>query len=199
MPKIETPARRLAAALPILLALGIATPARAGEYAGNLNFILGQKVLNEGDWEPIDDQPMVGVEYTWGFSNWPIHIATDVILSSEDGDIGSGVDADGSTAEMDLGVREIREHGPFRWSVGAGLSLVKAEVELEGPGGSVDDDDVGFGGWLGGGIFWRLGSRLNLGVSARYSKAEVELFDADAEAGGFAYGALVGFGWPATR
>jgi hypothetical protein len=51
--------------------------------------------------------------------------------------------------------------------------------------------------WAGGGVFWRLGRRFNLGGTVRWSDAQVTLFDNDVQAGGVTYGLLLGWGWPA--
>ena len=64
---------------------------------------------------------------------------------------------------------------------------------------SVTENDVSPGAWIGGGIFWRLGSRFNLGAAARISGAPVTLANEDVEAGGLSYGLILGWGWPAAN
>jgi len=60
----------------------LTVPAHAAGQ-GNVNFILGQKALDEDDWTPpdLDTQRESGVEVTWGGESWPIQIATDFLAS----------------------------------------------------------------------------------------------------------------------
>jgi hypothetical protein len=63
----------------------------------------------------------------------------------------------------------------------------------------VSQSESGGGGWLGGGVFWRLGERFNLGLAARFTSAEVRFPAGDIEAGGTHLGLTLGWGWPAGR
>ncbi|HET6372065.1 MAG TPA: outer membrane beta-barrel protein [Candidatus Polarisedimenticolia bacterium] len=182
----------------LALLAAAAAPARAGEFTGDINFVLGQKFLNDGDWEPVETQPGGIVEMTWGDSDWPISLATDIAYSSGS-DNTSSLDVDGSTAEFAIGVREIRNTGDFHYYVGLGFNMLRAEAKVKSSGSHDEDQDTGVGGWGGAGIFWRMGSRFNVGLSARYSRTEVTLFDENVQAGGFSYGLLVGWGWPASQ
>ena len=185
----------------LLAVVGFGGPAVAvgGEFTGNVNFLLGQKMLNDKDWEPLENQPEFGAEITWGDSSWPISIATDIFYSKDDGEDDSGNDLDGSTMEFDLGIREIKNTENFYYYIGLGFGLVSAEAEATLSGTKFDDSDTGISGWGGGGIFWRLGSRFNVGLAARYSVADVTLFDEDVRAGGFHYGVILGWGWPGSK
>jgi len=87
------------------------------------------------------------------------------------------------TTELDFGVRKVWEKGALRPYFGGGLGLVTGAREVDTGFGTVDDDDTALGIWIGGGIFWRLGSRFNIGLSARYSQASVDLFGVEVEAG----------------
>ncbi|HKY32259.1 MAG TPA: outer membrane beta-barrel protein [Candidatus Polarisedimenticolia bacterium] len=185
----------MSACLALIVALGLAAPATVqAASTGHANFFLGFKMLDEDDWEPLESQPAFGAEVSWGGDDWPILIATDLLLSADDDD-EFGADVEARTAELDLGVRKIWEVDNVRPYVGGGIGLISAEVEVETPLGDVDDDDNAIGLWAGGGVFWRLGERFNLGVSGRWSKAEVEFAGADVEAGGLSLGLLLGWGW----
>src|SRR3989442_15353682 len=52
----------------VLLAIGFFgdTSARAGDGTGQVNFVLGQKMLDKNDWEPFDQQIEDGAEVSWG-------------------------------------------------------------------------------------------------------------------------------------
>ena len=188
------------AMLAILAGLSTSTPAFAGDWTGNANFFLGQKSLDSDDWEPLENQGEFGAEVSWGKKAWPILIATDVLISGDSDEI-SGNDVDAGTAEIDLGVRKIWEVKTFRPYVGGGLALISASFEFDLPGTSatIDDDDSAVGAWVGGGAFWRVGSRFNIGGAIRYSTADVEFGGEDIDAGGLSVGLLLGWGWPAEK
>lgn len=196
----------LGVALLITIALTLLAPTSAicGDWTGNVNFFLGQKNLKENDWEPLEEQPEFGAEISWGKVDWPVLFATDLLASSDDDTVFDpfffgNVDIEGSTSELGLGVRKIWEKGSSRPYLGAGLALVKGEIEFRVSGVRIHEDDNAVGPWVGGGVFWRLGSRFNIGLSVRYSNAEVSIQDFDLEAGGWHGGLLLGWGWPATQ
>jgi hypothetical protein len=176
----------------------LAAPARAhaGEWTGNANFILGKKVLDESDWQPVESQDLFGVEVSWGEESWPIQIATDLFGSYRE-DSNEGITA--KTSEFGLGVRKTWGHRRVHPYLGAGAAIVYGGAELDFSGIIVEDGDTSIGAWAGGGVFWRLGSRFNLGLAARYSRSKVTLFDSDLEAGGYGGGLILGWGWPAVK
>ena len=195
-----THGRPIALVLSMFLLLFAPATAFAG---GDANFLIGLKAVDEDDWTPVDDQGAFGVEVTFGKEAWPVWIAIDYFGSSEvEEDLAIDVggftfieDLTGSTFELDLGARKIwgnhvRKTRPF---LGGGVGLIGGEIDAD----IVSDDDTTLGLWVGGGVFWRLGSRFNIGGSVRYSQGEITLFDSDIQAGGLTYGLLLGWGWPA--
>lgn len=182
----------------VFLLLIAPASASADEFYGNFNLFLGQKMMDEDDWDPVDLHDTAGIEATWGGSEWPFHIATDVFFSMDERE-NSDFDADATTMEVGLGIREIKSLDNFNYYLGVGIGFIQAELEVENSSGEFDDDDSDFGGWASAGIFWRFGSHFNVGLGVRYSKANVELFDEEFEAGGFSYGILLGTGFPGYR
>ena len=178
--------------------LTLAAPARArdGGCTGEANFILGQKVLDESEWQPVENQDLFGVEVSWGGKSWPIQIATDLFGSYKE-DSKEGITA--KTSEFGMGVRKIWGRRHVHPYLGGGAAVVYGAAEMDFSGIIVKDSDISTGAWAGGGIFWRLGSRFNLGLAARYSRSKVTLFDSDLEAGGYEGGLILGWGWPAAR
>jgi hypothetical protein len=178
----------------VLLALLAAPSAYAG---GSVNFILGQKMLDDTDWEELDSQTEFGALITFG-KDWPVGIAIDLIASTDDTTI-EGVKVDGSTTEIDIGVRKVWERDNMRPFFGGGVAFVNGEIEGSAMGITIKSDDDGVGLWVDGGIFWRLGKRFNLGFEARITRAEIEpsvLGETfDVEAGGEHIGLLLGWGW----
>jgi len=172
---------------------------------GHVNFFIGQKSLDSDDWDPVDDQLEFGAVMSFGQDDWPVHIAVDVLASAAEETVFDpflgDVTVTGSTFEIAGGVRKIWGKGMFRPYLGAGVAVIGAGAELDDGFVSVDANEVGFGFWAGGGLFWRLGKHFNIGLDARYSSAEVDLdfgsgiVSQDVSAGGLHYGLLVGFGW----
>lgn len=202
--------RRLILTCAAVVVLAAAAPTT---QANNVNVFLGQKNLDEGDWDVFDtdildvgEQDEFGILTDWGVGDWPVALAVDLLISSKDkNDSNFDIDIDGSTWEIDLGVRKYwGTDGMFRPYVGGGLGLISAKVEAQSGGETFDDDDSAIGWFVNGGLSWRLAERFNLGVDVRYSDSSVEVsridFDQtetirEIEAGGLHYGLLFGFGW----
>ena len=179
-----------------VLTLAASARARGEGWTGEANFILGRRVLDETDWQPVENQDLFGAEVSWGEKSWPIQIATDFFASYKE-DSNEGITA--KTSEFGMGVRKIWGHRHVHPYLGAGAAIVYGAAELDFSGIIVKDSDISTGAWAGGGVFWRLGSRFNLGLAARYSRSKVTLFDSDLEAGGYDGGLILGWGWPAAR
>ncbi|HET8947552.1 MAG TPA: hypothetical protein VFQ07_11275 [Candidatus Polarisedimenticolia bacterium] len=178
----------------------LAAPAAAAFAGGDVNFLLGFKPLDKNDWGPVEDQGAFGAEVTFGRETWPVWIAIDYFATAAveervpinvGGFVTSG-DITGTTFELDFGLRKIWGRKKTRPFFGAGVGVVGATYDAD----VVDDSDQTAAVWAGGGVFWRLGRRFNLGGSVRWSDAQVTLFDNDVQAGGLTYGLLLGWGWP---
>jgi len=187
------------ALVPFLLSASVASA--QDQWTGNINVFFGQKNLDKDDWEPVEEQSEFGIEVDFRKKDWPVNIAIDVLVSSDDQSIidpfFGQVDLEGKTKEFNIGIRKIwDEHSSVRPFIGGGLSYIRAEAEATIPGlGSASDSDTGVGIWLGGGVYFTLGEHFNLGVELKYSDADVTLFDVDAAAGGTHYGLLAGYHW----
>ena len=183
---------------------------------GDINFFLGQKKLADDSLEPLDRQFEFGTQMSFGGEKWPVAIAVDIMLSAD----AESVNVDyydyyyygyysydgyivAATAEIDVGVRKTWEFdtNPIRPYVGGGLGIMSGAVVLTDDDGDEieSDSDATVGFWAGGGVFWRLGSKFNLGLSLRYSKAELDLskvsLEKKTDVGGFHAGLLLGWGW----
>lgn len=192
---VRSLAFRWVAVLLLLLVVGLAAP-RAARADGDVNFFLGQKSLNKDDWDPMESQSEFGAEVTFGKKDWPIDIAIDLFSSSDDV-TSLGVKVEGSTMEFGVGVRKIWKSGNTMPYFGGGLASISGKFKVDAVG--LDESDSSLGAWFGGGVFWRLGPRFNIGIAARYSKATITLFDVDGEGGGIHYGLILGWGWPASK
>ncbi len=129
-------------------------------------------------------------------SRVPVRLAIDTFASIQEKDLGSFTFR-GRTSELAAGIRKIWNVGKAHPYVGGGIASVFAEFKETTTG--VSDDDTGLGGWIGAGVFWRLGHRFNIGVSGRYSRAKATLFGVDSESGGSHVGLLLGWGWPGGK
>jgi len=191
--------KRMMVTVLVALMLGAAPAAMAG---GNVNAFVGFKWLDEEEWAPLDQQDELGVEVTIDVGK--IGIAADLLRSNDEQPLIDTLKIEGTTTELDLGVRKIwgKKLRPF---FGGGLAFIKAEIELSDQFDSAKDDKSRVGVWLGGGVFYQIAKHLNVGVDARFSATSsgqeyapntLELEpDTVPELGGFHLGALVGVGW----
>lgn len=205
---MRTPQCSLARLTAVTIAIVLALPGLSrADTTGDVNFKPGVKMLDENDWEPVEDQTAVGVSVSWGKETWPVHFLIDYLISVAEDEVSPGVDKQGATAELGFGIQKTWRPGRTRPFLNGGLALVLADIEFSGSGVSASESDASAGAFVGGGVFWRLGSRFNIGVSARYSTAEatfefldlgggITLEDLEVEAGGIHTGLILGWGWP---
>lgn len=180
----------------VLLIAAPAHAAYAGGYTGNLNLFLGQKNLDDDDWAPVEDQPEVGGTLDFRGGNWPVSAAIDFLYSTDKEDIVPGLEAEGTTWELDLGIRKVfDEMGIIKPFVGGGLAIINGEVKATAFGLSANEDDTGFGFWLDGGVYFTLAQHFNIGAEIRYSKADITIAGVDGDAGGLHFGLLLGYHW----
>ena len=201
--------------LVLLTAASALQPSSSEAGPGYVNFVLGQKIYDSEEWDPIDKQPVFGAEAAFGPAAWPVHIMTFLQRSSKSKDevvdLGSGlvnVTFEADTWEVGVGANKTWMAGKLYPYLGAGLDYAKVDVTFKQGGTSASDDANGLGFWGGAGAFYRIGTRFNVGGTARYSSANVDFnaFDtlnvdfagAEVDGGGFTFGFLVGWGWPAT-
>ena len=177
----------------------------AAQAAGDANLFLGQKDL-DNDWDPVDGQMEYGVCLNFGVPDWPVSIAVDILMSSDDttysydyyGYIYDAV-LDGETMEIAAGVRKFfNEDTNIQPYVGGGATYVDGEFKVsivDVPEASISFSDSGFGFWANAGVMFRIGEQFNLGLDVRYSDAEITILDTDIDAGGMHYGVLLGYRW----
>jgi len=180
--------------LTMALVLTAFVPAlQADEWDGDLNVVLGAKRLDSNPWKPIDSQPSFGLMLDARQPDWPINLAFDIYHSADEGTAG-GVTRDGSTTELNIGIRKIwRTDAAMRPFIGVGSSFVRATLKDTSAGlPSRSDSDGGAGVWIGGGIYWTLADALNIGFNLKYTSAKVTLLDERFDAGGRFFGTVIG-------
>ncbi len=209
----------------LLLPAAATAPAGAQTYTGNVNFMPGVKMLDEDDWTPVEDQTALGISWSYGKRTWPIHMVIDYLFSfksetQESDQFGTlaEVETDAITAEVGFGIQKTWDAGRFHPYLAGGACVVFAQAKLDAGGSGLRAsetlNDVAPGGWIGGGFFVRAGPRFNIGLAARWSKAEatfdsleaaggpgitIQTEEIDVEAGGFHAALLLGVGYPARR
>lgn len=170
-----------------------------GRATGNASFAFRMKFLEQDDWGKLDNQLGWGLLATFGRTTWPVLVAVDY-LSSENEDIELGpfgilepdnftVVGKSKTRELNVGARKIWRRRGFRPYVGAGLAMIKAEFKRE----FVSDRDSAVGGWASAGFL--VGHNFVFGMDMRLSRAEVQLFGNDVDAGGIHYELFLGGSW----
>jgi len=211
--------RRLRIILP-LIALMLIVPAVPQTDAKNsFNFFLGLKNVDDLSKDEtgadLDNQFDVGVEMSFGGNDWPVMIAVDLLGSWKDDSFTyeyyyggyyylNDYDVSSSTQELDVGIRKTWEFAtnPTRPYIGGGVAGIRGSVNFDVStpfdSFSVDDDGFGFGYWIGGGVYWKLGQKFNLGLNLRYSTAKVDFdkFDVtNIDVGGTHAGVILGWGF----
>jgi len=187
--------RTLLGLISILAMAAAAQPAIAG---GNSNFLLGGRALDEGDWEPVDGQGVFGVTVDFGRDGWPVQLEAGMMVSGKEDEEGS-FDVTGAVSELSFGVQKVWKADNVRPFIGGGLSAVTAEIEVDGPGGlDGEAEDTSGAVYAHGGVYWRIGSRFNIGVDVRaLFGSDLEDSGVEGDADYFQAGLLLGWGWPA--
>jgi len=177
----------------VLLVAALGTPASAG---GNANFILGGRSLSDGaNWGSFDSQSVFAADVDFSVGNWPVNLEAGV-QASEKEESFFGTNVTGSVTELFVGVNRTWDHGKMHPFVGGGAASVTAGFD----GGGVSEDDTSAGFYIHGGVFWRIGRRINLGLDVRaMTGTSLTLFGLDGDADYTQGGLLLGWGWPAGK
>jgi hypothetical protein len=188
--------------LAMLIALLPASAFAQDTLVADFNFLLGNKQVDTGDWgKTLDEQFTTGLETTWRHTRWPVGIAADAMFANAEKRRNEFTQDEtltrASTLELAVGARAIVPFGAWRPHLGAGVELAQGDVQVIRRGDA--DDAAGAGGtgvWVSGGVFARLGRTANIGMSVRWSQANVKSSTFEADAGGIVYGVTLGFGIP---
>jgi len=179
-----------------LLALALTAPFAsayaADDASGNLNFIAGQKWLDKGDWEPIEQQRSFGISVNYEPEGWWCGATFDV-LNGYSSDTNATGRLTSDTWEFDVGPKKVFKipNVPIRAYVGGGYAYISATVKNRIS--SSRSEGSGSGAWASTGLFVTLANKINLGIEARYSSAQVTVDGNNLDAGGTNVGAIVGF------
>jgi opacity protein-like surface antigen len=192
-----------------LLAASCTSVASAGtgidsdHSSSTLDLHIGIRSLDDHDWQPVDDQAVLGIEYVHEPPESTVGLEFGFFASesSEDDFIVSPtntVDARSRTRELTLGVHKylpVHYEGIHPY-LGGGLSLLRAEVRGASGSGQGTDDDGSAGLYLHGGVEFDLSANFFLGVDLRFRGGnEVELFDEKESTGYSQVTIVLGLRW----
>jgi len=127
---------------------------------------LGQRNLDEGDYEPVDEQGMLGLEF--------VHEARESVVGWEFGLAGSaaeedvaGLDVEATTGEVYAGIRKSLGSSRFRPYIGGGISYIQSEIEATGALGSGSIDDGSVAGYVHLGVSLDITPGFFIGLDLR--------------------------------
>lgn len=152
-----------------------------GSGAPRLQLLLGQRSLDEGDYEPVEDQVALGVEVSQEVPGsafgWELGL-----IGSFDEDPVSGIgDVEGRTAELYAGLRKTiaGTSSAVRPYLGGGLSVIGSSFEA----GGVDDEDASIAAYAHAGVELEISPTLAVGLDLRgLFGSDLELFGLDTDA-----------------
>lgn len=145
----------------------------------HVTFLVGERMLDEDDWDPVEDQWAGGVEVDGTDPDSGHGYEVGMTYSRDDDDDGP-VDVEGNTFDVYGGYRytfrpDERAIHPY---LSAGLAVIRAEAEVDTPVGNNSDDDISPGAYVRAGIAFDLSEQFRLGVDYRH------MFLTDVDIGG---------------
>jgi opacity protein-like surface antigen len=164
----------------------------SGEYrSSKLDLYLGGRALDESDWSPVEDQPVIGMEF--------VHEGHDSLVGFEVALFGSqktkedavgAIDVTGSTGEISAGIRKtfLKDGSRFHPYIGGGVALISARFEGAVSGSSAKDDDTSGALYMHGGVDFDVSPSFMIGLDLRFlGGSDITLFG---ENGSADYGQL---------
>ncbi|WP_375748090.1 outer membrane protein [Vibrio sp. HN007] len=183
---------------PILLtAIGLALltggVANAADSQTSIKVMVGNKTL-ESNWGKDDSMHTFAVLSTFQSAALPFGIAFDLHGNSNENKV-TGKATESAIGEMNIGLRYKPQiaSSAFTPYFGGGVSFVAVELEEINSGTKTTHNGTGTGYWVGGGIDFRFYNQWSVGLDARYSSVDVELNGEKRDAGGFGWGATIGY------
>lgn len=201
-PGVPRPSRLGTALLLGAAAVVASLPASPLLAAGNVNFSVALRSLDDEEWAPLSDQIAFGGNADFDVADWPVRLAFALHFSDKSRRFGQ--------RELQVGFTDLSggviypwdTRGPVTPYVGGSLSVVLVDVDtvLFNPISQQiftdDESDLSLGILFQGGFVVRLGEQFNLGLDTRIMMGtDVELSGRDTDADYFQTGVLAGWGW----
>ncbi len=161
-------------------------------HANRIAIYIGQRSLDEDDYEPVEDQVTIGFEFAHEHPDSVVGWEVGLMGSADEGEFGA-FDVEAATGEIYGGARKSCGSGTVRPYIGGGLSFIRSAFEVEG----FDDvDDASLALYAHGGVRFDISPAFSLGLDLRGlfgSDLELAGVDTDADYGQFALFAGFGF------
>jgi hypothetical protein len=164
--------------------------AEANPRSNRVSIYLGQRSLDEDDYQPVEDQGTIGVEFSQELPDsvigWEVGLT-----GSGDGDEILGIDIAAATAELYGGVRKSFGSDSVRPYIGAGLSVISVAVDTDV---SAEEDDGSLGLYAHGGVNFQISPLFSLGVDLRgLFGSDIHLSGVDTDADYVQFALVAGF------
>lgn len=178
-------------ALALLASCSAVSPSVAPQESGPDNLFsvyLGQRNLDEGDYAPVEEQPMLAIEFASNQGLGPMGWEVGLAGSSDESGIFTG-----STGELYVGLHKGFGADTVRPYLGLGLAWIRSKVEADGFG---DDDDASPAGYVHAGIDFAVTQAFLIGLDVRVlggSDLTIAGVDTDADYGQIALAFRFGF------
>ncbi len=157
-----------------------------------VGFIGGFKMLDDGDWSPVENQAAIGARVDIGTLDWPCFIAADYLHSTDNGEV-NGIGVTGETSEIFVGVRKYFPTSGFHPFIGGGVTFATAEASARLGNLSVSASENAVGGFVTGGMVTPVAEHFSTAIDLRYSWAETDIGTVSFNAGGFTVAGVLGF------
>jgi opacity protein-like surface antigen len=157
--------------------------------SNRLALYAGLRQFDEEDFDPVEDQGMLGIEFSHEGSGSGPGFEIGLMGSRDDGEF-SGFDVEGRTGEIYGGLRKSFQLERVRPYIGGGLSYIDAEFDV----GAVGEDDGSLAGYVHGGVAFDLGESFFLGIDVRWLMfSEIEIGGIEGDADYSQYALVLGF------
>jgi opacity protein-like surface antigen len=146
----------------------------------NATLLIGQRSLEkDDDWDPADDQLLLGLQIDWYDPDWWYHddralgYELGLFYSNDDDDVNipgvGSIDVEATTAEFSFGGRFTLHFERFRLHpyVGAGAAVIWAEADPASGTSGDSEDDWSPGAYAHAGVYWNAWRELMLGFDYR--------------------------------
>jgi hypothetical protein len=155
-----------------------------------ISIYLGARQLDEDDYEPAEDQAMLGAEFAFERPGSSVGFEIGLMGSVDEGE-ALGFDVEANTSELYAGIRKTFGSGVVRPVLGAGVSYIHSEFELSGVG---SDDDASIAGYVHGAVLFDISRSFFLGVDVRFLLgSDLEIAGVDTDADYAQYALVLGF------
>lgn len=122
--------------------------------------------MDDDVWVPVDEQQMVGIAFVFAKPDMPVGLEVGLMHSSDEGST-SGSTSKAEITDLFLGINKTFGSGRVHPYLGGGVDYLSATVRISGPGGSIEDSDDSFGGYVHAGILFDVSRVISLGIDGR--------------------------------